>query len=59
MPQEETDKSIEISMKLAELCKNLKENEVAINYYQDALKISPNHPKALMALAKQYMQVSM
>lgn len=59
MPQEEIDKSIEINMKLAELCRNLKENEIAINYYQDALKISPNNLKALVALAKQYMQVSL
>lgn len=57
IPQEETDKSVEISTKLAELSKGLRENEVAINHYKDALKLSGNNIKILIALAKQYMQV--
>lgn len=48
---------MEISIKLAELSKGLRENELAINHYKDALKLSVNNVKSLIALAKQYMQV--
>lgn len=37
---------------------NLREYELAINNYKDALVVSPNNFKTLTALAKLYMQVS-
>lgn len=55
---DETKQLVEINSKLAQLCVCLKDNEQAVNHYQDALTAAQDDIEVLEQLAKLYMQVS-
>lgn len=58
VPDIENNVAVEISIRLAELTADIKENQQSINHYKEALFIQQNSCKILGALAKMYMQVN-
>ncbi|XP_065169369.1 tetratricopeptide repeat protein 21B-like [Atheta coriaria] len=58
IPTEEIDLLVNFNVKLAEIAVSTRDNGQAINYYKDALAVSPTNHKILAALAKLYMQLN-
>ncbi|XP_015840637.1 tetratricopeptide repeat protein 21B [Tribolium castaneum] len=58
VPEDEIKLLLDIGVKLAEIAATLKDNDKAVQFYKDALEISPSSTEILTALAKLYMQMN-
>ncbi|KRT82678.1 Anaphase-promoting complex subunit 3 protein [Oryctes borbonicus] len=58
LPEDELQTSVDLFVKMSEISISLRGLDQAVEYYKQALNVSPNNCKVLVCLAKLYMQMN-